>query len=129
MNKPADSNKTLVKAIAIWGLFLIAVMRIVELFLQTGYLFYIIIPSVLIFAFLLYYLLKTNTYLKFWRFLAAISALSFLNSMVYLIVLVGLRNNYEFEVMQLITVLVATGVLIPLVLYGLTYFIKRAVRR
>jgi hypothetical protein len=129
MKEITDNNFTFFKSIGIWILFLIVSIKTLELFIDDYYLLMLLFPGLLVYGFFIYYSLKTASFLKFWRYFIAVITLTTLFTLSIFVIFTYLRLYYDSDALDILLLMAAACMLIPISLYWLTRLFKRIIKK
>jgi hypothetical protein len=129
MKEITDNKITFLKSMGIWILFLIASVKTLELFVDNYYLLMLLFPGLLVFGFFIYYSIKTARLLIFWRYFIAVITLTTLFLLSIIVIFTYLRLYYDSNALEILLLMAAACILIPISLYWLTRLIIRINKR
>ena len=114
-----------IESISIWTIFSIALFRGLEFLEINFYVYYLILPGLIIYIYLIYSLFKTNRFLSYWNFLFSIFIISFVFHFISLMVLKYVRLVYRADDLLRTLVMILASILVSSILYSISYLIKR----
>lgn len=126
MKKLKFNRLPFLKSIALWSLFSIAMLRGLALFEITPYLLYLFIPGCLFSIFLIYYKLKTKTFLNYTEFLFSIFIISCISHLFNLFADTFIQISYIEDHLPRVLIMFAASLVVSSVLYLMSLTIKRA---
>ena len=122
---PKNSNQDLLIGIVIWAFFSIAVMRGLEFFDLKSYIRHLLMPGILFYLFLFYWLLKSDKFLKYWRFLLSILTISLIFHITELVIIKYVRLSFREDDLLRLLMMLIVSVVMSSVLYLISLIVKK----
>ena len=122
---PKNSNQDLLIGIVVWAFFSIAVMRGLEFFDLKSYIRHLLMPGILFYLFLFYWLLKSDKFLKYWRFLLSILTISLIFHITELVIIKYVRLSFREDDLLRLLMMLIVSVVMSSVLYLISLIVKK----
>ena len=122
---PKNSNQDLLIGIVVWAFFSIAVMRGLEFFDLKSYIRHLLMPGILFYLFLFYWLLKSGKFLKYWRFLLSILTISLIFHITELVIIKYVRLSFREDDLLRLLMMLIVSVVMSSVLYLISLIVKK----
>lgn len=113
--------------IVFWTILSIALMRILEFIDINFYILYFLLPGIIFSFFLIYYMIKTKTFIRFWKFMLCILLISLGYHIITLLIIKFVQIQYIEDYSLRILIMILTGIIVSSIFYTLSFVIKKVV--